>query len=251
MPRGTALGLFCGRKLVQMPRGFGTCRVGEARWREDVGRAGARRCSRRSASTASRRPSSGSIPRDGRFKLMEVNPRLWQWHGLARACGVDLPRIAYLDVLGRPQRPVRSGPQHDGRRWVVAAAHLRASRQEGTPLRRALREIGPRPRRGHVRPPRPAAGDRAGERSRDRADRARAARRAGGARVITLRPWLDRLLLATLVVTTWHKLHWSPGAGDVTLEDILATGFVGALHPRSLPAARRAHAPGRARRCCS
>jgi hypothetical protein len=45
--------------------------------------------------------------------------------------------------------------------------------------------------------------------------------------VIPLRPWLDRLLLATLVVTTWHKLHWAPGAGDVTLEDILATAFVG------------------------
>ncbi|HET6175087.1 MAG TPA: O-antigen ligase family protein [Gaiellales bacterium] len=45
--------------------------------------------------------------------------------------------------------------------------------------------------------------------------------------MITLRPWLDRLLLATLVVTTWHKLHWAPGAGDVTLEDILAAGFVG------------------------
>jgi hypothetical protein len=45
--------------------------------------------------------------------------------------------------------------------------------------------------------------------------------------VIALRPWLDRLLLATLLVTTWHKLHWAPGAGDVTLEDILAAGFVG------------------------
>ena len=45
--------------------------------------------------------------------------------------------------------------------------------------------------------------------------------------MITLRPWLDRLLLATLVVTTWHKLHWAPGAGDVTLEDVLAAGFVG------------------------
>ena len=44
--------------------------------------------------------------------------------------------------------------------------------------------------------------------------------------MISLRPWLDRLLVATLVVTTWHKLHWSPGAGDVTLEDLLATGFV-------------------------
>jgi predicted ATP-grasp superfamily ATP-dependent carboligase len=89
---------------------------------------------------------------------MEVNPRLWQWHGLARACGVDLPRIAYLDVLGRPQRPLRSGPGHDGRRWVVAAAHLRAARAEGTPLRRALREIGPHPVEGTfaIRDPLPA-----------------------------------------------------------------------------------------------
>jgi hypothetical protein len=47
--------------------------------------------------------------------------------------------------------------------------------------------------------------------------------------MIALRPWLDRLLLATLVVTTWNKLHWAPGTGDVTLEDILAAGFVGAF----------------------
>jgi predicted ATP-grasp superfamily ATP-dependent carboligase len=154
---GTALGLFCGRKLVQMPRGFGTCRVGEARWREDVveqaltllGALGFHGI----AQTEFRLD-----PRDGRFKLMEVNPRLWQWHGLARACGVDLPRIAYLDVLGRPQQPVRSGPAHDGRRWVVAAAHLRAAHREGTPLRRALREMGPHPVEGTfaLRDPLPA-----------------------------------------------------------------------------------------------
>ena len=209
-----------------MPRGFGTCRVGEARWRDDVveqaltllGALGYHGI----AQTEFRLD-----PRDGRFKLMEVNPRLWQWHGLARACGVDLPRIAYLDVLGRPQRPVRSGPQHDGRRWVVAAAHLRASRAGGhVAAPRAARDR-PGRRGGHVRPARPAAGDRAGERPRDGADRARAApARPRGRAVITLRPWLDRLLLATLVVTTWHKLHWAPGAGDVTLEDILAAGFV-------------------------
>jgi D-aspartate ligase len=154
---GTALGLFCGRKLVQMPRGFGTCRVGEARWREDVVEQALRLLAALGyhgiAQTEFRLD-----PRDERFKLMEVNPRLWQWHGLARACGVDLPRIAYLDVLGRPQRAVRSGPQHDGRRWVVAAAHLRASRQEGTPLRRALREMGPNAVEGTfaVRDPLPA-----------------------------------------------------------------------------------------------
>jgi predicted ATP-grasp superfamily ATP-dependent carboligase len=69
---------------------------------------------------------------------MEVNPRLWQWHGLARACGVDIPRIAYEDALGTPPPPVRSGYRHDGRRWAVAAAHLRAAHAEGTSLRASL-----------------------------------------------------------------------------------------------------------------
>ncbi len=69
---------------------------------------------------------------------MEVNPRLWQWHGLARACGVDLPRIAYEDTLGRPLPAVRSGPEHDGKRWVAAVAHLRSSHAEGTGLRETL-----------------------------------------------------------------------------------------------------------------
>ena len=154
---GTPLGLFCGRKLVQMPRGFGTCRVGEARWRDDVVEQ-ALALQKALGYHGIAQTEFRLDPRDERFKLMEVNPRLWQWHGLARACGVDLPRIAYLDVLGRPPSPVLSGPVHDGRRWVVAAAHLRASRTEGTSLRRALREIGPNPVEGtfDIRDPLPA-----------------------------------------------------------------------------------------------
>jgi predicted ATP-grasp superfamily ATP-dependent carboligase len=134
---GRPLGLFCGRKLVQMPRGFGTCAVGEARWREDAVEQALRLLDALSyrgiAQTEFRLDE-----RDGSFRLMEVNPRLWQWHGLARACGVDLPRQAYEDALGLPVTAVRSGPAQDGRRWVAAAAHLRAARLEGEPLRRRL-----------------------------------------------------------------------------------------------------------------
>ena len=138
---GMPLGVFCGRKLVQMPRGFGTCRIGEARWREDaVEQALTLLEALRFHGIA--QTEFRLDERDGRLKLMEVNPRLWQWHGLARACGVDLPRIAYLDAIGRPAPPVQSGPAHDGRRWVAAAAHLRASRAEGQSLRQAVREIG-------------------------------------------------------------------------------------------------------------
>lgn len=134
---GRPLGVFCGRKLLQMPRGFGTCRVGEARWRDDaveqalalldeLGYHGI-------AQTEFRQDAE-----DGSLRLMEVNPRLWQWHGLARACGVDLPRIAYEDTLGSALAPVRSGPEHDGRRWVAGVAHLRASHAEGVGLRETL-----------------------------------------------------------------------------------------------------------------
>jgi len=56
-------------------------------------------------------------PRDGKFKLMEVNPRLWQWHSLARASGVDLPLIAYRDLTGERVEAVR---MNGGRRkWAI------------------------------------------------------------------------------------------------------------------------------------
>ena len=55
--------------------------------------------------------------RDGGFKLMEINPRLWQWHGLATACGVDLPRIAYADLVGEP--PAQSEMNGHGKRWAI------------------------------------------------------------------------------------------------------------------------------------
>jgi hypothetical protein len=57
-------------------------------------------------------------PRDGRFKLMEINPRLWQWHGLASACRVDLPRIAYWDLLGARLPAARM--RGNGKRWAIS-----------------------------------------------------------------------------------------------------------------------------------
>lgn len=39
-------------------------------------------------------------PRDGKYKLLEVNPRIWGWHTLAVAAGVDLPYLLYLDMIG-------------------------------------------------------------------------------------------------------------------------------------------------------
>ena len=40
--------------------------------------------------------------RDGRLKLIEINPRYWQQNFLATACGMNFPHINYCDLTGVP-----------------------------------------------------------------------------------------------------------------------------------------------------
>jgi D-aspartate ligase len=47
-------------------------------------------------------------PRDGRFKILEVNARPYWYIGFTRHCGVDLTWMYYLDALGEPVPPARS-----------------------------------------------------------------------------------------------------------------------------------------------
>jgi predicted ATP-grasp superfamily ATP-dependent carboligase len=113
---GRALGVFCGRKLRQTPRGIGTCRVGEAVWEQEAVDAALRLLGAFEYHGLSQVEFKRD-PRDGRFKLMEINPRLWQWHGLATACGVDLPRIAYADLVG--DSPPAAEMDGLGKRWAI------------------------------------------------------------------------------------------------------------------------------------
>lgn len=114
---GEPLGLFCGRKLKQVPPGIGTCRVGEAVWEKEVVDAGLRLLRKLGFHGISQVEFKRDA-RDGRFRLMEINPRLWQWHGLAAACGVDVPLIAYRDLTGEPVQPVSTNGA--GKIWSIA-----------------------------------------------------------------------------------------------------------------------------------
>jgi len=56
--------------------------------------------------------------RDGRYKLLDVNPRIGSTFRLfVDAAGTDVLRALYLDMTGQP-RPQRA-PVREGRRWVV------------------------------------------------------------------------------------------------------------------------------------
>jgi predicted ATP-grasp superfamily ATP-dependent carboligase len=37
-------------------------------------------------------------PRDGQYKLLEINARTWLWHSLAIRCGVNFPLLQYRDI---------------------------------------------------------------------------------------------------------------------------------------------------------
>lgn len=47
-------------------------------------------------------------PRDGRYKLLEINARTWLWHSLAIRCGVNFPFLQYRDIMQGHSDPVLS-----------------------------------------------------------------------------------------------------------------------------------------------
>jgi len=78
--------------------------------------------------------------RDGRYKLLDINPRLWTWSALGGRAGVDFPYLLWQMMVGRPV-PEQTG--RTGVRWirmstdVPAAIHemLRGRMSLGTYLR--------------------------------------------------------------------------------------------------------------------
>ena len=63
-------------------------------------------------------------PRDGTYKLIEINARFWAWHSLAIAAGVDLPYLMYRDMLGDP---VQAGDFEEGVHWLRLLVDLPTS----------------------------------------------------------------------------------------------------------------------------
>jgi D-aspartate ligase len=54
-------------------------------------------------------------PRDGQYKLLDVNARAWGFHGLGQAVGVDFPYILFADQCGLETAPARAKP---GQGWL-------------------------------------------------------------------------------------------------------------------------------------
>jgi D-aspartate ligase len=60
-------------------------------------------------------------PRDGQYKLLDVNARTWGYHTLGGPAGVDFPYLLYRDQLGQPVQAAHARP---GVRWVRLATDV-------------------------------------------------------------------------------------------------------------------------------
>ena len=117
---GEVLATFSGHKLRQTRKNMGSARVGEAVWDEEVVESGLALLKELGFYGVAQVEWKRD-PRDGRLKLIEVNPRLWQWHGLAGACGADITLAAYWDLVG-DRRPPKT-TKGCSKRWAISVMH--------------------------------------------------------------------------------------------------------------------------------
>jgi len=108
------LGIFTGRKVRGFPPDIGDCIVGQAenvpeeiidcvvRMVHELGYSGIAEFEFKKDSLT------------GEFRLIEINPRSWSWIGITPACGVSLPWIAYMDMVGFPQTACKKSNVGDG-----------------------------------------------------------------------------------------------------------------------------------------
>ncbi|HEY7789137.1 MAG TPA: hypothetical protein VIC33_01370, partial [Vicinamibacterales bacterium] len=77
-------------------------------------------------------------PRDGRFKLLDVNARIWGYHTLGARAGVDFSYLQFLDQVGRPVPVCQCRPDV---RWIRLVTDLPTSLVEIRSGRLAWRDF--------------------------------------------------------------------------------------------------------------
>ncbi len=124
---GTPLGSLVARRLRQYPVDFGRASsLVETIELPEVERV-ARRLLSAMGFTGIVEVEFKRDPRDGKLKLLDINPRVWRWISLGQRAGVDFPYLLYLLSRGEAIDPVKGVA---GVRWVRMATDLFAAAHE-------------------------------------------------------------------------------------------------------------------------
>ena len=108
---GELKAVFTGRKLRQRPPRFGECRVGESMHVEQIITDGAKLLRAMKFYGISQVEFKYDA-RDGKYKLIEINPRAWSWIGLPIAMGINIPYAYFCDAVGVPVPTYHMGNRH-------------------------------------------------------------------------------------------------------------------------------------------
>ena len=133
--RDATMVTLVGRKVRQGPLRFGTSAVFEVDYEPTVLDQGLRLL-QAAGYTGIAHVEFAQDPRDGEFRVLEVNTRLPVWAALAANRHLDLPRIVYDDLSGQDVSPLPTFK--DDLTWVYLAKDVHVS------LQMARRRLGPR-----------------------------------------------------------------------------------------------------------
>jgi D-aspartate ligase len=123
---GEPLVTLVGRKVRQGPLRFGTSAVFEVAYEPRVLELGLQLL-RSAGYTGIAHVEFAQDPRDGDFRLLEVNTRLPVWAALAANRDLNLPRIAYDDLSGKAVEPLPTF--RDQLTWIYLAKDVWVSLQ--------------------------------------------------------------------------------------------------------------------------
>jgi predicted ATP-grasp superfamily ATP-dependent carboligase len=131
---GQSKGAFVGRKLEQYPPDFGTACLVDSRYVESIVERGLEILNQFGYQGISEVEFIHD-ERDGEFKLLDINTRVWKWIGLPIRAGIDLPWLAYADAVFGDV--AAAGRQQEGLRWVylkdyIALRSMRGGGPEAT-----------------------------------------------------------------------------------------------------------------------
>ncbi len=128
---------YVGRKTRQFPSDFGTCTLAEPMWRSEVAEY-AKHWAESVGLVGIADVEMKLDVRTSEYKGIEINPRCPTWVTAALASGVNVPHMAYLDLLGhqvgRPEQ-TESGLWIDGVRDLAYFLTYRTGDHQGRRLR--------------------------------------------------------------------------------------------------------------------
>src|SRR5579864_6280739 len=81
-------------------------------------------------------------PRDGKYKILDVNPRTWGWHTLGKAAGMDFPYLLWRQAVGLPVTPIEGHHEAAWIREITDFVAIAKSRNRMAEMKRLLKAIG-------------------------------------------------------------------------------------------------------------